>query len=142
MLTTTSIDGYKQILRSRLQAIRSLTEVLGRSQNALLSRAAADLQQLTAQQQTLCGEIEFLDAEVRGVQSEIQAASLLEDVELSGVDQEMAQAEAQLAKAYKVHAALLRRARRSVNVMINVAKSESNAYCSPSSYQSLQLGEE
>jgi len=142
MLTTTSIDGYKQILRSRLHAIRSLTDVLSRSQNALLSRAAADLQQLTSQQQTLCGEIEFLDAEVREVQGEVEAERLLEDAELSRVNEEMAQAETQLAKAYKVHAALLRRARRSVNVMINVAKSESNAYCSPSSYQALQLGEE
>ena len=142
MLTTAHIDGYKEILRSRLQAIRSLTEVLVSSQSALLSRDAGALRQLTAQQQTLCGEIEFLDTEMRAVQDEIEPASLSEDVEISGVNHNMVSAEGLLVKAYKVHAALLRRARRSVNVMINVAKSESNAYCSPSSYQSLHLGEE
>jgi flagellar biosynthesis/type III secretory pathway chaperone len=140
MLTTAHIDGYKEILRSRLQAIRSLTEVLVSSQSALLSRDAGALRQLTAQQQTLCGEIEFLDTEMRAVQKGPEPVS--EDVEYSEVKQEMVSAEGRLVKAYKVHAALLRRARRSVNVMINVAKSESNAYCSPSSYQSLQLGEE
>lgn len=84
MLITTSIDGYKQMFGSRLQAIRSLTEVLVSSQSALLSRDAGALRQLTAQQNTLCGEIEFLDAEIRAVQDEIEPASLSEDVEISG----------------------------------------------------------
>jgi hypothetical protein len=139
MTKPTVTTAYKEILRCRLQAIVSLTQALRATQNALLSRELVTLQQLSAQQQALCGEIEFLDDELRVSRAQGNAA---DSADLDELQEQMVAAETGLVRTYKVHAALLRRARRSVNVMINVAQSESNAYCSPSSYQALQFTEE
>src|SRR6266404_601868 len=138
----TSIDTYNGMLTRRLQGIRAITQSLDDSRKALLSRDVDRLQQLTAQQQMLCGEVDFLDAEINGVRNELEPALQSNDGESETTAALMASAEAELVRVYKVNAALLRRARRAVNVMINVAQSEANAYCSPSSYRSLQMGEE
>jgi hypothetical protein len=139
---TTSIDTYNEMMASRLQGIRAITQSLGDSRQALLSRDVDRLQQLTAQQQMLCREVDFLDAEIEGVRTELEAELQSQDGESEAMAAQIASAEAELVRAYKVNAALLRRARRAVNVMINVAQSEANAYCSPSSYWSLQMGDE
>jgi cell division septum initiation protein DivIVA len=137
-----TIDTYNEMLTRRLQGIRAITQSLGDSHQALLSRDVDRLQQLTAQQQMLCGEVDFLDAEINGVRNELEPALQSNGGESETTAALMASAESELVRAYKVNAALLRRARRAVNVMINVAQSEANAYCSPSSYRSLQMGEE
>jgi flagellar biosynthesis/type III secretory pathway chaperone len=141
MTKPTLATAYKEILKCRLHAIASLTQALRATQNALLSRELVTIQQLSAQQQALCGEIEFLDDELRVSRAEGNHAAEA-SADLDELQEQMVAAEAGLVRTYKIHAALLRRARRSVNVMINVAQSESNAYCSPSSYQALQFTEE
>jgi hypothetical protein len=135
-------DAYNKMLTRRLQGIRAITQSLAESRQALLSRDIARLQELTAQQQMLCGEVDFVDAELESVRGGAETILQSEDGESVAMAEEIASAEAELVHAYKINAALLRRARRAVNVMINVAQSEANAYCSPSSYRSLQMGEE
>ncbi|MCU1312083.1 MAG: hypothetical protein JWO20_3208 [Candidatus Angelobacter sp.] len=136
-----SINTYNEMLTRRVQAIRAVTQSLGESRQALLSRDADRLQEFTAQQQMLCGEVDFVDAELKSVRSGSETAFQSESGESDAIAEQMAAAGAELVHAYKVNAALLRRARRAVNVMINVAQSEANAYCSPSSYRSLQMGD-
>jgi hypothetical protein len=85
--------------------------------------------------------VDFVDAELKSVRSGSETAFQSESGESDAIAEQMAAAGAELVHAYKVNAALLRRARRAVNVMINVAQSEANAYCSPSSYRSLQMGD-
>jgi hypothetical protein len=138
----TSVETCKKMMSSRLEGLRGLNQSLIQSRQALLSRDAEGLLQLTAQQEVLCGEVDFLDAEIESVRVELHSELEADDVERIAIAEQIASAEAELVKAYKVNAGLLRRARRAVNVMINVAQSEANAYCSPSSYRALQLGEE
>jgi hypothetical protein len=138
MLKTTSLANYKELLDRRHEAVLGLVETLDRSHTALLRRDNEKLQLLNQQQQTYCGELEFLDIELK---------SARETIEESGVggtrytSDEMTAAVDQLIKSYKIHAALLRRAKRSVNVMINVAESEAKAYRSPLSFESMQAEE-
>jgi flagellar biosynthesis/type III secretory pathway chaperone len=133
-------NTYHEIMASRLQAIIALTEALRESRAALLSRNANRVQQLTGQQEILCGELDFLDAELGEICNGLDRSLLGENT--AALLEKTKLAEAEMVSTYKINAALLRRSRRALNVMINVAQSEANAYCSPASYRALQLAEE
>ncbi|MCU1287385.1 MAG: hypothetical protein JWO13_3735 [Acidobacteriales bacterium] len=144
MLKTSSLTSYKELLDHRFEAVLGLTETLHRSQYALLRRDHEELQLLNQQQQTYCGELQFLDVELTSARESIDenSASVANPGGMRYTGEEMAAGEAWLVKSYKIHAALLRRAKRSVNVMINVAESEAKAYRSPLSFESMRAAEE
>jgi flagellar biosynthesis/type III secretory pathway chaperone len=144
MVTVAPIETYTELLKRRVQTIRSLTEALNESHDALLARDVSTLKRLTEQQQTLCGEVEYLDNEVKTAEEifHICDAKTPDSKEIVSMKQELASAESELVSSYKVHISLLRNTRRTVNLMMNVVANESNPYYSPSSHESLRAVEE
>jgi glutamine synthetase adenylyltransferase len=144
MITVAPIETYTELLKRRVQTTRSLTEALNEGHDALLARDVSALQRLAQQQQTLCGEVEYLDNEMKvsGKSLELCDSKIPDSKEIGQIKQELASAESELVASYKEHTRLLRNARRSVNRMMNVVANESNTYHSPSSYESLRAVEE
>src|SRR5436309_9018253 len=122
MVTVVPIETYKQLLKRRVETIQSLTEALDESHDALLSRDVQTLQHLTQQQQSLCSEVEYLDNEVKTAEQifKMCETKMPNPAEIKQLKAELTAAEQELVASYKVHTSLLSRARRSVNLMLNV----------------------
>ena len=137
------IASYTELLKRRLDAVRTLTRSLRESQNALLTRDVELSAQFTEQQQDLCNEIEFLNRDLRSADEILAWAKALkpDNKEIVQIRKHSKQAEEQLMQGFLVHSSILRRAKRSVTVMMSVQAKES-MYHSPSSYEALQTMEE
>src|SRR3954464_5337845 len=137
------IASYSELLKRRLDAIRTLNRSLRESQNALLSRDAEQSGRFTEQQIELCNEIEFLERDLRSADEILAWAKALRPntKEITDIRRHLKTAESELTHGCMIHSSLVRRAKRSVTIMLSV-KSKENVYTSPSSYEALQAAEE
>jgi hypothetical protein len=137
------IASYTELLKRRLNAVRTLARSLRESQGALLAIDPEQSGQFTEQQIDLCNEIEFLDRDLRSADEILAWAKALkpDNREILQIRRHTKSAETQLAQTCMVHGSLLRRAKRSVTVMMNSKTKESQEY-SPSSVESLRFAEE
>jgi len=131
------VDRYLDLLEMRLDRLRSLAAQLKESQHAY---AAMDLDRITHYinyQENLCNEIRSFDEQISGLHKKLSAAlndqpdfdvpgtSMLhlDDVtqrKLRAVTQGLVNIRADVKQLNRVQAELLKRSRRSVNVLINV----------------------
>jgi hypothetical protein len=135
------IASYTELLKRRLNAVRTLARSLRESQNALLARDARQSGEFTEQQADLCNEIEFLDRDLLSADEILMWAKALkpDSKEINQLRRHTSVAEAELTQSCMVHSSLVRRAKRSVTIMMSVQK---KSYDAPSSYESLQRAEE
>jgi len=131
------IDRYINLLEMRLDRLRRLATQLKESQDAY---TAMDLDRITHYinyQENLCNEIRSFDEQIRGLHEKLRAAlqeqpdlgvpgttlSHLDESsqrKLRAVIQGLANIQADVKRLNRVQAELLKRSRRSVNVLINV----------------------
>jgi len=131
------IDRYINLLEMRLDRLRQLATQLKESQDAY---TAMDLDRITHYinyQENLCNEIRSFDEQIRGLHEKLRAAlqeqsdlgvpgttlSHLDESsqrKLRAVIQGLANIQADVKRLNRVQAELLKRSRRSVNVLINV----------------------
>jgi hypothetical protein len=137
------IASYTELLQRRLDAVRTLTRSLRESQNALLTRDVEESGQFTEQQIDLCNEIEFLDRDLRSADEILAWAKALkpDSREIVQIRKHTKVAEEQLMQNCLVHKGLVRRAKRSVTIMMN-AKTNDAVYHVPSSFEAMQSAEE
>ena len=137
------IASYTELLKRRLNAVRTLARSLRESQSALLAIDPEQSAEFTAQQIDLCNEIEFLDRDLRSADEILAWAKALkpDNREILQIRRNTKSAEAQLAQGCMVHSSLVRRAKRSVTLMMNSKTNEGHDY-SPSSVESLRFAEE
>lgn len=134
------IASYTELLKRRLNTLRTLAGSLRESQNALLSLDSELCGQFTEQQMDLCNELEYLDRDLRSADEILAWAKALkpDNREILQLRQHIETAVAELAQSCMVHHNLVRRAKRSVTVMMSA-----NGGCySPASVEALQYAEE
>lgn len=138
------IASYTELLKRRLNAVRTLERSLRESHNALLSRDAEHTDSFTEQQTELCNEIEFLNRDIRSADEILAWAEALkpDNREIAQLRQHAKSAEAQLAQTCLVHNSLVRRSKRSMAVVMSVQARQKPAYSAPSSYETLRYTEE
>ena len=137
------IASYTELLQRRLDAVRTLTRSLRESQNGLFTRDVELCGQFTEQQIDLCNEIEFLDRDLRSADEILAWAKALkpDSKEIAQIRKHTKIAENQLMQNCLVHKGLVRRAKRSVTIMMN-AKTGDAMYHAPSSCEAMQSAEE
>jgi hypothetical protein len=135
------ITSYTDLLKRRLDAVQTLTGSLRDSQGALLERDARQSSQFSEQQAELCNEIEFLNRDLRSADEILEWAKALkpDNKEISQIRRLTEAAEAELLQSCMVHGSLVRRAKRSVTIMMSVRSKD--AYNPPSSHEALRAEE-
>ena len=138
------IASYTELLNRRLDAVRTLAKSLRESQGSLLDRETEKSDQFTEQQIDLCNEIEFLDRDIRSADEILAWAKALkpDSREISQIRRYVKTAEVELAQSCSVHSSLVRRAKRSLTIMLSAHAKDNSGYPAPSSYESLQCIEE
>lgn len=108
------IASYTELLKRRLDAVRTLTRSLRESQSALLARDVEQSGKFTEQQTDLCNEIEFLDRDLRSADEILAWAKALkpDNREIVQIRRHCKLAEEQLMQGFLVHSSLLRKAWR------------------------------
>ena len=106
------IASYTELLKRRLNALRTLARSLRESQNALLTGDAAQSGQFSEQQIELCNEIEYLDRDLRSADEILAWAKALkpDNREIVQIRRHTKTAEEQLTQSSMVHSSLVRRA--------------------------------
>jgi len=136
---------YVELLKRRLASLRLMAKELHDCRQSLVGMDLESIREHISYQQGLCAEIRFLDHELRVLRSQIVgAAGLQSDTldnaafaglfdsasaqELRRVIGELATAQKNVWRLNQVYAGLLRRSRRSINVLINVLASYMGTY--------------
>ena len=134
------VQRYFELLERRLSALRSLAITLQESRAAFTELNLEAIHRHNAQQQNLCTEIRFLDQELVEMKEKV-----VDEVGLAAgpsdfrPDPEVRQRsrfllgrllaiQADVRRLNRVHAELVRRSRRSVNVLINLVATCRGAY--------------
>jgi hypothetical protein len=136
---------YVELLKRHLASLRLMAKELRDCRQSFVSMDLESTREHISYQQGLCSEIRFLDHELRALRSQIVGAAGLQPDGLDGAAfvslfdsasaQELRRAMGELAGVQKnlrrlnrVYAGLLRRSRRSINVLINVMASYMGTY--------------
>ncbi len=139
---------YVELLKRRLASLRLMAKELRDCRQSLVSMDLESTREHISYQQGLCSEIRFLDHELLALKSQIVGAAGLQSDGLDGaafaglfdsssaqelrrVTGELAEVQKSVWRLNRVYAGLLRRSRRSINVLINVMASYMGTY-SPS----------
>lgn len=134
------VQRYFELLDRRLSALRSLAITLQESRAAFTELNLETIHRHNAQQQNLCTEIRFLDQELAAMREKVA-----DEIGLEGgrsdlrPDPEVRQRarfllgrlsaiQADVRRLNRVHGELVRRSRRSVNVLINLVATCRGAY--------------
>ena len=142
------VQQYLELLERRLATLRLLATDLDESRSAYVTLDLQSMHQHIARQETLCTEIRLLDAELQSMKEELrglvlagQMPSSLGDLEAQ-LDPTSARQlhllmgglkaiQADVRRLSRVHSELLRRSRRSVNVLLNFLAHYSGTYPLP-----------
>ena len=136
---------YVELLKRRLASLRLMAKELHDCRQSFVNMDLESTREHISYQQGLCSEIRFLDHELRTLRSQIVGAAGIQPgeldnaafaklfdsasaVELSRVTGELRAVEKSLRRLNRVYAGLLRRSRRSINVLINVMASYMGTY--------------
>ena len=123
---------FLQVLEQRLETMRALADELRQSSEAVVNLDVLRLERVNDRQRQLCEELRALNRELEEV--EPQSVSTKSETAVPSEFQShadelrrhMGSLQAEIARLSRVHQALLRRARRSTQVMANVL-----AFCFP-----------
>jgi len=142
------VQQYLDLLERRLATLRLLATDLDESRSAYVTLDLRSMHQHISRQETLCAEIRLLDAELQNMKdklrvlaSEGEMPSSLSELEAQ-LDPTSARQlhllmgglkaiQADVHRLSRVHAELLRRSRRSVNVLLNFLAHYSGTYPVP-----------
>lgn len=142
------VHRYLELLERRLATLRLLAADLDESRSAYVTLDLRAMHQHIAHQENLCTEIRMLDAELQEVKRKLadsgaagaMPASLSElEVQLDPASARqlhlllggLKAIQADVRRLSRVHSELLRRSRRSVNVLLNFLAHYSGTYPSP-----------
>ncbi|HYH00177.1 MAG TPA: hypothetical protein VD837_13670 [Terriglobales bacterium] len=113
---------YVDLLERQLELSRLLMVELCDSKTAIATLDLRAIEQQTLRQESICCELAFVREEIARVESpDLRLAIDATTCEkLASLRQRIAEAEQELTRANRVQEALVRRSRRSINVMVNV----------------------
>jgi hypothetical protein len=111
-------DLYYQLITRRIEMLRLLAAALRQSQKAVTARDLDGIYQGTLQQENLCAGIRFLDQEIKTAKNSSGPGAQRTSQEI-GLIEDLLTAESEVRYLNRVQAGLLRRSRRSVNVLVN-----------------------
>jgi hypothetical protein len=136
---------YIELLKRRIASLRLIAKELRDCRESFVSMNLESTREHISYQQGLCSEIRFLDQDLGVLRRQIaQAAGLDPDgldesafvsvfdsasaLELRQVLRELAAVQKAVRRLNRVHSGLLKRSRRSINVLINVMASYMGTY--------------
>jgi len=121
---------FLEVLERRLETLRFLADELRQSTDAVVNLDLLRLDRVTDRQRTLCKELAALNGELAEWEGKLPQGVTPAGAEVVAhyqeLQQEMSGLQGEIARLSRVHQALLRRARRSTQVMANVL-----AFCFP-----------
>ena len=139
---------YLELLKRRVASLRLMAKELRDCRDCFTRMDLEEAWEHISYQQGLCSEIRFLDGELRGLRRQLAEGGGLEPEGMSTavfaglfdaasasqllqVIEEVAAAQQSVRRLNRVYAGLLRRSRRSTNVLINVMTSYMGTYSPP-----------
>jgi chromosome segregation ATPase len=142
------VQQYLELLERRLATLRLLAADLDESRTAYVTLDLRSMHQHTSRQENLCTEIRMLDGELqsmkerlRGLAAAGEMPSTLDELEAQLDPMSARQLhlllgglkaiQADVRRLSRVHSELLRRSRRSVNVLLNFLAHYSGTYSIP-----------
>jgi len=142
------VHRYLELLERRLATLRMLAADLDESRSAYVTLDLRAMHQHTAHQENLCTEIRVLDTELQGLRGQITGLAATGEISLKLSDLEaqldpasarqlhlllggLKAIQADVRRLSRVHSELLRRSRRSVNVLLNFLAHYSGTYPVP-----------
>ena len=145
---THEVQRYLELLERRLATLRLLAADLDESRSAYVTLDLRAMHQHIAHQENLCAEIRLLDAELQAMKGklaelaasgEIPATQAELEAQLDPASARQLQLllgglkaiQADVRRLSRVHSELLRRSRRSVNVLLNFLAHYSGGYPLP-----------
>ena len=126
---------YLNLLERRLDLLGTLTMALKESRNDFIAMDLSGMERRIAEQEQLCSRIRSLDSEISSVQARCAGrAGLLDgDMQIRTALGRISAAQLELKRANDTHQAMLRRSRRTVQVLLNVFNSLAPTYSAPAS---------
>ena len=142
------VQRYLELLERRLATLRMLATDLEESRSAYVTLDLRAMHQHISHQESLCTEIRMLDAELHGLKGKLAGLAAAGEIPATlgdlGAQFDPASArqlhlllgglkaiQADVRRLSRVHSELLRRSRRSVNVLLNFLAHYSGAYPLP-----------
>ncbi len=142
------VQQYLELLEKRLATLRLLAADLDESRSAYVTLDLRLMHQHIARQENLCTEIRMLDTELQRMKEKLRVLALSGEMPttLSELDAQLDPAsarqlhlllgglkaiQADVRRLSRVHSELLRRSRRSVNVLMNFLAHYSGTYPTP-----------
>ena len=143
------VQQYLELLERRLATLRLLATDLDESRAAYVTLDLRSMHQHIARQENLCTEIRLLDAELQNMKEKLRALAAAGEMPSSLSELEaqldptsarqlhllmsgLKTIQADVRRLSHVHTELLRRSRRSVNVLLNFLAHYSGTYPVPS----------
>jgi len=142
------VQQYLELLERRLATLRLLAADLDESRSAYVTLDLRLMHQHISRQENLCAEIRLLDAELQSMKEKLQALAAAGEVPSSLSELEaqidptsgrqlhllmggLKAIQSDVRRLSRVHSELLRRSRRSVNVLLNFLAHYSGTYPLP-----------
>jgi chromosome segregation ATPase len=142
------VQQYLELLEKRLATLRLLATDLDESRSAYVTLDLRSMHQHITRQENLCTEIRLLDAELQSMKEKLRALAATGDIpsSLGEIEAQLDPAsarqlhlllgglkaiQADVRRLSRVHSELLRRSRRSVNVLLNFLAHYSGSYPLP-----------
>ncbi len=118
---------YLQLIERRIEMLRLLAAALRQSHQAIAELNLAGIYEATLQQENLCAGIRFLDRELKAAEGFCSP----DTEQFQHWVRQLGAAEAEVRHLNRIQAGLIRRSRRSVNVMVNFLANYSSTYEAP-----------
>jgi hypothetical protein len=145
MIMKMEVQRYLLLLERRLATLRLLAADLDESRSAYVTLDLRAMHQHTSHQENLCTEIRTLDSELQDLKAKLTGLSAAGEIpSAAGAQFDPASArqlhlllgglkaiQADVRRLSRVHSELLRRSRRSVNVLLNFLAHYSGTYPVP-----------
>jgi len=142
------VQQYLELLERRLATLRLLASDLDESRSAYVTLDLRSMHQHIARQENLCTEIRLLEAELQNMKEKLRALAAAGEMpsSLSEIEAQLDPTsarqlhllmgglkaiQADVRRLSRVHSELLRRSRRSVNVLLNFLAHYSGTYPLP-----------
>jgi hypothetical protein len=127
------VQRYLELLERRLATLRLLATDLDESRSAYVTLDLRAMHQHIAHQENLCTEIRMLDAELQDLKGTLAGLAAAGEIprQLHLLLGGLKAIQADVRRLSRVHSELLRRSRRSVNVLLNFLAHYSGTYPLP-----------
>jgi FlgN protein len=136
---TTDSTRLLKLLERRLDLLGTLTVALQESRNDFVAMDLGGMERRIAEQEQHCARIRSLDSEISSLQAHYAGRAKSLDGDANNDEQirvtlaRISAAQCELKRANDAHQAMLRRSRRTVQVLLNVFNSFAPTYSAPPS---------